>query len=101
MATEFTRWNKILTVKRFPHPENADNVRSFLGLFGYYRSLIKSFAIMALPKTQLLKKDVPFHWNAAQIEKSFQDSKVALNNAPILAFPNYKAPFILFTDASA
>ena len=35
---------------------------------------------MELPLTQLLKKDVPFHWNAAQV-KSFQDLKVALTNA--------------------
>ncbi len=40
----------------------------------------------------LLKKDIPFHWNAAQA-KSFSDLKVDLTHAPVLAFPDYKAPF--------
>ena len=48
----------------------------------------------------MLKKDIPFHWYAAQ-DKSFQDLKFALTHAPVLAFPHYKAPFILYTDASA
>ncbi len=49
---------------------------------------------------QLLKKEVPFHWNAPQ-EKSFQNLKTALTNAPVLAFPNYEVPFVLCTDACA
>ena len=55
---------------------------------------------MALPLTRLLKRDVPFHWNAAQ-EKSFQDLKIALINASVLAFLDYKAPLIVYTGASA
>ncbi len=47
-----------------------------------------------------MKKDIPFHWNAAQA-KSFEALKQALTNAPVLAFPDYSAPFILCTDASA
>ena len=46
------------------------------------------------------KKDVPFHWNAAQI-KSFQELKVAPTNVPVLAFSDYESPFILYKDASA
>ena len=92
--------DKILAVKRFPQSQSADNVRSFLGLCGYYKPLVKNFAAIAVPLTQLLKKDVLFHWNAAQI-KSFQELKVALTNAPVLAFPDYESPFILYTDVSA
>ena len=96
-----TMYDKILEVKRFSQPQSSDNVRSFFGLCGYYRPFIKNFAAIALPLTQLLKKkDVPFHWNAAQI-RSFQELKVALTNAPVLAFPDYESPFILYTDASA
>ncbi len=43
---------------------------------------------------------MPFHWNAPQ-DKSFNDLKSALINAPALAFPNYSVPFSLYTDASA
>ena len=47
-----------------------------------------------------MKKDVSFHWNAAQ-EGSFQDLKTALTNAPVLAFPDYELPFTMCTDASS
>ena len=86
--------DKIRAVKEFPTPKNVENVRSFLGLCGYYRSFVKGFASLASPLTTLLKKDVPFHWNAAQ-EQSFRNLKFALTNAPILVFPDYTAPFIL------
>ncbi len=55
---------------------------------------------MASPLTHLLRKDVSFHWDSLQ-EKAFQDLKVALINAPVLAFPDYSLPFILYTDASS
>ena len=92
--------DKIHAINKFPHPQNVDNVRSFLGLCGYYRSFIKNFATLASPLTKLLKKEIPFHWNEAQ-ESSFRRLKEALTNAPVLAFPNYEVPFVLCTDASA
>ncbi len=55
---------------------------------------------MASPLTHLLRKDVSFHWDSLQ-EKAFQDLKVTLTNAPVLAFPDYSLPFILYTDASS
>ncbi len=65
-----------------------------------YRSYVNGFAKLASPLTQLLKKEVPFHSNALQ-ERSFKDLKVALINAPVLAFPDYELPFVMYTDASA
>ncbi len=67
---------------------------------GYYRFFIDGFAKIASPLTKLLKKEIPFHWNATQ-EKSFTDLKSALINVPCLAFPDYKVPFVMYTDASA
>ncbi len=92
--------DKISAIKKFPHPRTVDNVRSFLGFCGYYRPFIGGFAKIAHPLTQLLKKEMPFVWKAAQ-EKSFNDFKSALINAPCLAFPDYDIPFDLCTDASA
>ena len=91
--------DKIKAVKDYPRPQSVDKVRSFLGLCGYYRSFVKGFATIASPLTKLTRKDQPFHWHDPQ-EKSFQELKRALINAPILAFPNYSAPFVLYTDAS-
>ncbi len=81
----------------FPWPKSVENVRSFLGLAGYYRPFINNFAARANPLTLLLIKGTSFHWEAAQ-GRSFQNLKDALTNAPGLAFPDYKQPFLLCTD---
>ena len=92
--------DKVTAVKNFPQPKSADNVRSFLGLAGYYRPFIKDFAKLASPLTQLLKKDIVFHWSAAQ-QRSFMELKQALITAPVLSFPNFSEPFLICTDASS
>ncbi len=91
--------DKIAAVSQFPQPKTVENVRSFLGLAGYYRPFIENFAARANPLTQLLKKDTPFHWGSEQ-ESSFKDLKHALTHAPVLLFPNFDDPFFVFTDAS-
>ncbi len=92
--------DKISAIKKFSQPRTVENARYFIKLCGYYRYFINGFAKIASPLTQLLKKEIPFHCNATQ-EKSFTDLKSALINAPCLAFPDYKVPFIIYTDASA
>ncbi len=57
--------SKIAAVKNFPTPKSVENIRSFLGLAGYYRVFVKNLASIASPLTRLLKKDVPFLWNDA------------------------------------
>ena len=64
--------DKINAIKNFPQPKNTENVRSFLGLCGYYRSFVKGFSTMASPLNTLLKKNHPFNWGAAQA-KSFEN----------------------------
>ena len=91
--------SKIKAVNNFPTPTTTENVRSFLGLCGYYRAFIKGFSSLAAPLNSLLKKDTPFHWDAAQ-ENSFMKLKFALTHAPVLVFPDYTKPFIIYTDAS-
>ena len=66
---------------------------------GYYRRFVKDFAKIANPLHMLLQKDVKFKWGDAQ-ENAFQTLKHALLSPPILAFPNFDKPFILYTDAS-
>ncbi len=92
--------SKITAVQKFPIPKSLENVRSFLGLAGYYRAFIEHFPSIASPLTRLLKKDVPFLWNDAQ-QRSFTALKDALTHAPILAFPDYRLPFTMCTNASA
>ncbi len=90
---------KTVAVAKFPQPKTVENVRSFLGLAGYYCPFIKNFATRANPLTQLLKKEAPFHWGSKQ-KSSFKDLKHALTHAPVLAFPNFDDPFVILTDAS-
>ncbi len=92
--------DKIEAIKNFPQPRSVENVRSFLGLCGYYRQFISRFAKISSPLNQLTRKGVLFHWDAPQ-QHSFDALKTALTNAPVLQFPNYADPFTMFTDASA
>ncbi len=94
-----TMADKVQAVSKFPLPSTVDQVRSFLGLAGYYRPFMKGFSQIAAPLTQLLKKDSTFHWDAPQ-QKSFESLKLALVSAPVLQFPDYSKPFTVFTDAS-
>ncbi len=52
-----------------------------------------------VPTDSVTTDEQPFHWDAAR-ERSFQELKGALTNAPVLAFQDYSASFVLYTDAS-
>ena len=54
--------SKISTIVEWKSPENVTEVRSFLGLAGYYRRFVKGFSIIVTPMTKLLQKDVKFEW---------------------------------------
>ena len=80
-------------------PTNVTKLQSFLGLIGYYRRFIPSFANSAQALFNLLKKDVEFKWDKA-CQSNFEDLKQALCSTSVLRFPDYNQQFILFTDAS-
>ncbi len=80
-------------------PRNVTELRSFLGLAGYYRRFIKNFAIIAEPLNKLTRKDEPWHWFSEQ-QHAFTELKTKLMESPILGYPNFKNTFILYTDAS-
>ena len=94
-----TEPSKIEAVKKMCPPNNVEQVRSFLGLAGYYRKFIPNFATIAAPLTSLTKKGCKFQWLTVH-QRSFDLLKRQLCNAPILVYPQLDAPFILQTDAS-
>jgi hypothetical protein len=90
---------KIQAVANWSSPTSIKDLRSFLGLAGYYRRFVRNFGLLAKPLTSLLKKRTVFVWTAAH-ESMFQALKTALVSAPVLALPDFSKPFCLETDAS-
>ncbi|XP_074375921.1 uncharacterized protein LOC141717653 [Apium graveolens] len=65
---------KVEAITNWHRPSNVMEVRSFLGLVGYYRHFVEGFSSIALPLTQLMRKGIKFEWNDDR-EKSFQELK--------------------------
>ena len=91
----------VRAIQEFPRPENKRQVRSFLGLVGYYRKFISNFSEKASPLTDLTRGKCPtkVKWNE-QCEHAFNDLKKALQEAPVLKPPKWDQVFIVQVDAS-
>ena len=90
---------KVKAIQMLAPPENAKDVRTLLGMCGFYRKFISNFAKIAKPLTELTKKNRPFIWTE-QCQTAFETLRSALTHAPILAFPDINKPYKLYTDAS-
>ncbi|GJR52225.1 reverse transcriptase domain-containing protein [Tanacetum coccineum] len=91
--------SKIEAVKSWKAPTTPSEVRSFLGLAGYYRRFIENFSKIAKPLTSLTQKNQKYEWGEKQ-EKAFQTLKDNLCNAPILSLPDGVEDFVVYCDAS-
>ena len=80
-------------------PKTPSEIRSFIGLAGYYRRFIEGFSSIAAPLTQLTRKGVKFVWSE-KCESSFQLLKTKLTSAPVLVLPSGVEGFVIYTDAS-
>jgi hypothetical protein len=91
--------SKVEAVVNWERPTNVHEIRSFLGLAGYYRRFIEGFSNLSGPLTALTKKNVHFQWND-KCEASFQELKKRLVTAPVLVLPRESEKFVVFSDAS-
>ena len=90
---------KVKAVMQLLPPTSVREVRSFLGLAGYYRRFIDGFAALATPLYALTKKQARFEWKEPQ-QVAFESLKTRLCEAPILAYPRRDRAFVLDCDAS-
>ena len=90
---------KVRAVVEWPRPQTVKDVRSFLGLAGFYRRFIKNFSLKARPLTDLTKEKTVWEWKEKE-EKAFLDLKKSLVIAPVLHMPNFDLEFVVTTDAS-
>ena len=90
---------KIEAVVNWKPPKNVSEVRSFLGLAGYYRKFVEGFSKIAAPLTKLTRKDVKYDWVDA-CQQSFEELKSRLTSAPVLVLPNGRDGFVVYSDAS-
>ncbi|XP_060758004.1 uncharacterized protein LOC132868818 [Neoarius graeffei] len=87
-------------VQLWEPPSNIQELQAFLGLCNYYRKFVPSFAEIASPLHNLLKKGAVFQWTEAH-EEAFTQLKERLTAAPVLGYPTAEGQFILDTDASS
>ena len=93
--------DNVAKIRKAPRPSTKKQVRSFMGLAGYYRDFIPNFAAVAAPLSDLTQKGQPskVEWGDAQ-EKAYQTIKILLTSDPILRLPDPEKSFVLRTDAS-
>ena len=90
---------KVKNILEYPIPANKRSLMRFLGMAGYYRKFCKNFSEVAVPLTNLLKKNVKYVWSE-NCQKSFENLKSLLCSKPVLAAPDFGKPFSIAVDAS-
>jgi hypothetical protein len=91
--------SKVQEVMDWKPPTLVHQIRSILGLAGYYRRFVPDFSRIAKSMTELLKKGVKFSWNQ-KCNDAFHTLRDHLTTAPVLAQPDVSKPFDIYCDAS-
>ncbi|GBG84919.1 hypothetical protein CBR_g39380 [Chara braunii] len=76
---------KVASIRDWPRPQSVTEMRSFLGMTGYYRTFVKIYSIVAAPLTDLTRLDTPWEWT---------------DECEVLKLPDPDKLFIVTTDAS-
>ena len=85
---------KVAAVKNWREPSNITELRSFLGLAGYYRKFVKDFAKIESPLRKLTMKGAKYVWTD-ECQQSFDKLKYCLVHSPILQHPDFSASSFL------
>ncbi|KAK7089611.1 hypothetical protein V1264_025097 [Littorina saxatilis] len=97
----WTKEGKMDKIAKMPRPTTKRQIRSFLGLAGFYRRFVPGFADIALPLTDATKKSQPNKviWTKP-MQVALDTLKVKLSTEPVCKLPDFSVPFTLRTDAS-
>ncbi|KAI7959262.1 hypothetical protein MJO28_003053 [Puccinia striiformis f. sp. tritici] len=90
--------NKVAAVLLKPMPQNITEMQSFLGFCSYYRQYIENFALKTKSLYELCTKDTIYEMTHDRVVR-FEELRIAMTSAPVLAQPDYDKPFILYIDA--
>ncbi|KAL8104033.1 hypothetical protein AgCh_028311 [Apium graveolens] len=90
---------KIESIMNLERPKTPIEVRSFLGLAGYYRRFVQDFSKIVTPLTKLTRKIEKLIWNE-KCEESFQELKKRLITTRILSLPDDQGNFVIYSDVS-
>jgi hypothetical protein len=91
--------SKVKDILEWNSPTTMHQFWSFLGLAGYYCRFILDFSKIVKPITRLLKNDTKFDWSS-KCNEAFEQLKVLLTTAPVLAQPDIGKPFDVYCDVS-
>jgi hypothetical protein len=93
--------DKVSAILAWPEPKNIAELRSFLGLSNHYKRFIENYSTKVAALTELVKPTNQFNLadNQPALD-AFKWLKTAITTTPVLASPNFDAPFMVVTDAS-
>lgn len=92
--------DKINAINGVSLPSTVKQIKSFLGLTGYYRKFIKNYSLIASPIIKYLRKDMKIDIKDSKYIDAFKKLKELITTYPILAFPDFDKKFVITTDAS-
>jgi hypothetical protein len=89
---------KVKEIMEWRVPTTVTEIRSFLGLAGYYRRFIEGFSKIAKPMTSLLEKGREFKWDE-KCQDSFDQLNKRLMSPLVLVMPDLQKGFDIYCDA--
>jgi len=90
---------KVEVVSSYPVPTDVKQLKQILGLANYYCRFVPGYSKIAEPLHKLFRKGNPYKWNLA-CQEALTELKCRLVTPPVLTYPDFKLPFLLYTDAS-